>query len=48
MVTGVMRSAIEGKEISYALDTCFIDPTTTKQELYDPMQLLISLSNLGQ
>eukprot|EP00526_Cylindrotheca_closterium_P009431 CAMPEP_0113605764 /NCGR_PEP_ID=MMETSP0017_2-20120614/2503_1 /TAXON_ID=2856 /ORGANISM="Cylindrotheca closterium" /LENGTH=429 /DNA_ID=CAMNT_0000514279 /DNA_START=53 /DNA_END=1342 /DNA_ORIENTATION=+ /assembly_acc=CAM_ASM_000147 len=47
-VVGLVKAAMEGTRIPYKMDTFFIDPTTTKQELYDPSQLLISLSDLGQ
>ena len=32
----------------YAFDPLFIDLTATNQELYNPTQLLINLSQLGQ
>lgn len=49
-VVAMVRSALDSKAniSSYKMDTFFIDPTTTKQELYNPTQLLISLSDLGQ
>ena len=48
-VLALVRSAMEDRaKISYKVDTFFIDPTTTKQELYNPTQLLVSLSDLGQ
>jgi hypothetical protein len=47
-VVAVIRSAMEDKaRIPYKMDTFFIDPTTTRQELYNPTQLLVSLSDLG-
>jgi len=48
-VVAMVRSAIEERaRIPYgALDTFYIDPTTTKNELYNPTQLLISIRNLG-
>lgn len=47
-VVALVRAAMDDRaKISYNMDTFFIDPTTTKQELYDPTQLLVSLSNLG-
>lgn len=47
-VVAVIRSAMEDKaRIPYKMDTFFIDPTTTHQELYNPTQLLVSLSDLG-
>ena len=48
-IVALVRSAMEDRaKISYKLDTFFIDPTTTRQELYNPTQLLVSLSDLGQ
>jgi hypothetical protein len=48
-VVAVVRANMEAKaKIPYKIDTFFIDPTTTRQELYNPTQLLISLSDLGQ
>jgi hypothetical protein len=49
-VVAMVRSAIEERaKIPYvALDVFFIDPTTTKNELYNPTQLLISIRNLGE
>lgn len=48
-IVALVRAALENQaKISYKIDTFFIDPTTTRQELYDPTQLLISLSDLGQ
>ena len=48
-VVALVRAALENQaKISYKMDTFFIDPSTTRQELYNPTQLLISLSDLGQ
>lgn len=49
-VVAMVRSAIEDRaKIPYvALDVFFIDPTTTKNELYNPTQLLVSVRNLGE
>lgn len=47
-VVGLVKAAMSEAKIPYKIDTFFIDPTTTKQELYNPSQLLISLSDLGQ
>jgi hypothetical protein len=48
-VNAMVRAAMERTaKISFKMDVFFIDPTTTKQELYNPTQLLISLSDLGQ
>mmetsp|Transcript_18754 Transcript_18754/g.26449 ORF Transcript_18754/g.26449 Transcript_18754/m.26449 type:complete len:221 (+) Transcript_18754:825-1487(+) len=47
-VVALVRSAMNDRaKISYNLDTFFIDPSTTKQELYNPTQLLVSISDLG-
>jgi hypothetical protein len=48
-VVALVRAALENQaKIAYKMDTFFIDPSTTRQELYNPTQLLISLSDLGQ
>lgn len=48
-IVSLVRSAMETRaQITYKLNTFFIDPTTTRQELYSPSQLLVSLSDLGQ
>lgn len=48
-VQALVRSAMESQaKMSFKMDTFFIDPTTTRQELYNPTQLLLSLSDLGQ
>jgi hypothetical protein len=47
-VVALVRHAMDERaKISYNLDTFFIDPSTTKQELYNPTQLLVSLSDIG-
>jgi hypothetical protein len=47
-VVALVRHAMDDRaKISYNLDTFFIDPSTTKQELYNPTQLLVSLSDIG-
>jgi hypothetical protein len=49
VVVALVRAAMDNRaKISYKINTFFIDPTTTRQELYQPSQLLISLSDLGQ
>jgi len=49
-VVAMVRSALADRaKIPYAaLDVFFIDPTTTKDELYNPTQLLVSVRNLGE
>lgn len=47
-VVALVRHAMDERaKISYTLDTFFIDPSTTNQDLYSPTQLLVSLSNIG-
>jgi hypothetical protein len=47
-IVALVRSAMENQaKISYKMDVFFIDPSTTRQELYNPTQLLVSLSELG-
>ena len=47
-VVALVRHAMDDRaKISYSLDTFFIDPSTTNQEIYNPTQLLVSLSNIG-
>lgn len=45
-VEALVRSVMEKANIKYNFDSFFIDPSTTKQSVYNPTQLLISLSNL--
>jgi hypothetical protein len=48
-VLALVKAAMEQKaKIPYKINAYFIDPTTTRQELYNPTQLLLSLSDLGQ
>lgn len=49
-VVAMIRTAIEERaQIPYgALDVFYIDPSTTKNELYNPTQLLISIRNVGE
>jgi len=46
LVTALVAAAMEKYQISFNLDSFFIDPSTTKQDKYNPSQLLLSLSNL--
>lgn len=45
-VEALVRSVMERANIKYSYDSFFIDPSTTKQNEYNPTQLLVSLSNL--
>ena len=45
-VEALVRSVMEKANVKYSYDSFFIDPSTTKQSVYNPTQLLISLSNL--
>jgi hypothetical protein len=47
VVRALARAVIEDAQISYNLDSYFIDPTTTAQEKYSPTQLLVNLRDLG-
>lgn len=42
----LVRASMESTGIGYDLDSYYIDPSTTKQSVYNPTQLLISLNNL--
>ena len=46
-VIALCRAVMDEQKLSFALDSYLIDPATTKQEKYDPTQLLVSLSNIG-
>jgi hypothetical protein len=46
-VAALVAAAMEKCQISYNIDTFFIDPSTTKQEKYNPTQLLLNLSSLS-
>jgi hypothetical protein len=45
-VQALLIYLLEKANISFATDTFFIDPSTTRQTDYNPTQLLLSLSNL--
>ncbi len=45
-VESLVRVVMDKAKIKYNLDSFFIDPSTTKQNEYNPSQLLLSLSNL--
>jgi len=47
IVTALARAVLEESQISYTLESYFIDPTTTRQEEYNPTQLLLNLRELG-
>lgn len=44
----LVRASMESTGIGFDLDSYYIDPSTTKQNLYNPTQILISLSNLRE
>uniref|UniRef100_A0A7S4HWS5 Uncharacterized protein n=1 Tax=Odontella aurita TaxID=265563 RepID=A0A7S4HWS5_9STRA len=47
-VSALAQSALNEAKISFHIDSYFIDPKTTRQELYQPTQTLVSLSDLGE
>lgn len=42
----MVRAALAKADVAYNLDTFYLDPSTTKQNEYNPTQLLLSVSNL--
>jgi len=44
----LVRSVVNRARISFSLDTFYIDPSTTRQDNYNPTQLLLSLSSLSK
>jgi hypothetical protein len=44
----LVRASMESTGIGFDLDSYYIDPSTTKQNLYNPTQILVSLSNLRE
>eukprot|EP00560_Eucampia_antarctica_P009660 CAMPEP_0197830670 /NCGR_PEP_ID=MMETSP1437-20131217/7287_1 /TAXON_ID=49252 ORGANISM="Eucampia antarctica, Strain CCMP1452" /NCGR_SAMPLE_ID=MMETSP1437 /ASSEMBLY_ACC=CAM_ASM_001096 /LENGTH=331 /DNA_ID=CAMNT_0043433215 /DNA_START=228 /DNA_END=1223 /DNA_ORIENTATION=- len=44
--SALIRSVMDKANINYSLDVFYLDPSTTKQSVYNPSQLLLSLSNL--
>ena len=45
-VLALTRAALERARITCRQDSYFLDPSTTALEVYDPTQLLVSLSDL--
>ena len=45
-VIGIARASLLNVGIICGLDSFFLDPSTTKQDVYNPTQLLINLSNI--
>ena len=45
-VIGIVRAALWNVGITCGLDSFFLDPSTTKQDIYNPTQLLLNLSNI--
>jgi hypothetical protein len=46
-VQSMIRSALKNAQLNFRLDSYFLDPSTTKQSIYNPTQLLVSVSNLS-
>ena len=44
--TALIRTCMDKAKLNYGLDSFYLDPSTTKQSVYEPSQLLLSLSNL--
>ena len=45
-VPALLRSLLDDARINFSVDTFYIDPSTTRQDDYNPTQLLLSLSGL--
>ena len=48
VVTALTRASLKHFGITTAVDAFFLDPSTTKQDVYNPTQLLLNLSNIKQ
>ena len=48
VVTALTRASLKRFGITTAVDAFFLDPSTTKQDVYNPTQLLLNLSNIKQ
>ena len=46
VVTALTRASLKRFGIDTAIDAFFLDPSTTKQDIYNPTQLLLNLSNI--
>ena len=46
VVTALTRASLKHFGIESAIDAFFLDPSTTKQDIYNPTQLLLNLSNI--
>lgn len=44
--TAMVKAALDRAHVSYEFDSFFLDPSTTKQSVYNPTQLLINVSNI--
>jgi len=42
----MVRAALENSNLAFGMDTFYLDPSTTKQSVYNPTQLLLSMNNL--
>jgi hypothetical protein len=48
VVTALTRASLKRFGIEASIDAFFLDPSTTKQDVYNPTQLLLNLSNIKQ
>lgn len=46
VVTALTRASLKHFGIETAIDAFFLDPSTTKQDIYNPTQLLLNLGNI--
>uniref|UniRef100_A0A7S2DI88 Uncharacterized protein n=1 Tax=Octactis speculum TaxID=3111310 RepID=A0A7S2DI88_9STRA len=46
VVEAIVTAALKRSDILFRSDSFFLDPSTTRQEVYEPTQLLLSLANL--
>lgn len=44
--SAIIKSAMDKAKIAFSLNSFYLDPSTTKQDIYNPSQLLLSLNNL--
>lgn len=42
----MVRAALENSNLAFGMDSFYLDPSTTKQSVYNPTQLLLSVNNL--
>ena len=48
VVTALTRASLKHFGVISSVDAFFLDPSTTKQDVYNPTQLLLNLSNIKQ